>query len=82
MTRIVSRVDIKYETPNLKVTKVELQNAPKKGYLFPQDALTAPATEDDKLTLGLNANVTLPTGYLKDDPDQTVVEMKKGVLPV
>ena len=78
MTRIVSRVDIKYETPNLKVTKVELQNAPKKGYLFPQDALTAPATEDDKLTLGLNANVTLPTGYLKDDPDQTVVEMKKA----
>lgn len=65
MKRIVARVDIKYEVPNLLVTKVEAHNVPTKGYLFEDDNndLSALNTYVD---IGLNSNITLPTEYLQD----------------
>ena len=58
-------MDIKYEVPNLLVTKVEARNVPTKGYLFEDDNndLSALNTYVD---IGLNSNITLPTEYLQD----------------
>lgn len=77
MTRIVSRIDIKYQTPNLKVTAVELRNAPTLGTLFPQSEL--PAFENDAcITLGANANTPMPTDYLKNIEDKDTEELQKA----
>lgn len=76
MERIVSRIDVKYETPNLKITKMELQHAAESGFLFPSDAVASSPTQN-YITLGMNKNVSLPTDYLKNG-DETSVELKKA----
>ncbi|MDE7438463.1 MAG: hypothetical protein K2M93_08260 [Muribaculaceae bacterium] len=64
MVRIVSRIDIKYETPNLRLTSVSLRNAPKSGYIFAQEAL--PTIESgDCLTLLPRTDLTFPD-FIKD----------------
>lgn len=65
MQRIVSRIDLRYETPNLKVTSMELRNAPRYGFLFKQGAIPSFADEDC-ITLGHHASVQLPENFLKD----------------
>lgn len=72
MQRIVSRIDIRYATPNLKVTAVELRNAPKYGFLFDRNGDgSAPAIDAaDCLTLGRNTDTPLPTGFLRDLKDE------------
>ena len=80
LTRIVSRVDISYATPNLKLTKVELQGAPVKSFLFPRtDESGSPLyAECDRLKIDLNGNLTLPEYYLKDNEAENKVELKKA----
>ena len=76
MERIVSRIDISYQTPNLKVTSVELRNAPVFGYLFAQDQIPAHASADC-LTLGMNTSTLLPDEYLKN-MEETEVSLEKA----
>ena len=83
LTRIVARVDIKYSTPNLKLTKVELRGAPKSGYLFAQkgegNTTVIPSYEESEyLVMQLNKNVSLPADYLKNTDDITTVELRKA----
>ena len=87
LTRIVARIDIRYATPNLKLTKVELQNAPVRTFLFPRfDEENNPLyaddmTEDEKykpLKMDLSSIHTLPEYYLKDRDDENLVELKKA----
>ena len=66
LTRIVSRIDISYETPNLKVTSVRLLNAPVSGPLFPQ-ALCQSVDDADCIVLGRNAHTDLPTDFLRNE---------------
>ena len=87
LTRIVSRIDLRYATPNLKLTKVELQNAPVRTFLFPRfDEDNNPLYADDKtedekykpLKMDLSSIHTLPEYYLKDKEDENLVELKKA----
>lgn len=64
LKRIVARVDVKYSTPNLKVTKIEAHRVAAKGYLFEGNASLAPAGND--VTLALNSAVQLPGDYLQN----------------
>ena len=70
LKRIVARVDVQNNTPNLVIRSMELQNAAPKGYLFPHDPVTA--ADEGYITLGKNANVDLGDSY----DDQT--ELKKA----
>lgn len=70
LTRIVSRIDLRYATPNLKLTKVELRRAPVKTYLWPrfsEDGTTPLYAEVDTLKIDLNSMLTLPDYYLNDE---------------
>ena len=84
LTRIVSRVDIRYATPNLRLTKVELRGAPVKTFLWPRtDAETgSPLYADvDRLNVGLSSALSLPEYYLKDNTSETaekMVELRKA----
>ena len=80
LTRIVSRIDIRYATPNLKLTKVELQGAPVKTFLFPRfDEDSNPLyAEVERLKMDLSSIHTLPAYYLKDNESENTVEFKKA----
>ncbi|MDE6248892.1 MAG: hypothetical protein K2M29_04190 [Paramuribaculum sp.] len=80
LTRIVSRIDIRYATPNLKLTKVELHGAPVKTFLFPRfDEENNPLyAQVETLKMDLSSIHTLPEKYLKDDDDNDIVELKKA----
>ena len=70
LTRIVSRIDLRYATPNLKLIKVELRRAPVKTYLWPhfgEDGTTPLYAEVDTLKIDLNSTLTLPDYYLNDE---------------
>lgn len=68
LKRIVARVDVQNNTPNLVIKSMELQNAAPKGYLFPHDPVTA--ADEGYITLGKNANVDLGDSY----DDQTALK--------
>ena len=80
LKRIVSRIDIRYQTPNLKITKAELQGAPVKTYLWPlQDEQGNPLFADvATVKTELNSNISLPLSYLKDNESETEVNLKKA----
>lgn len=80
LKRIVSRVDIRFRTPNLKLTKVELQGAPVRSWLFPRtDESGNPLFADTEFrTLNLNSSVSLPDYYLRDNESETEVSLRKA----
>lgn len=67
MTRIVSRIDIRYQTPNLMVTGVTLTGAPERGRLFPSATLDEITEESGFHTLAINANTPMPAAF----PEET-----------
>lgn len=80
LTRIVSRIDIRYQTPNLKVTSVTLSGAPSTGTLFPASEIPVyqPAACH---TLALNTNTPLPEKFLSKLTEESGIEtfeMKKA----
>ena len=77
MTRIVSRVDIRHQIPNLKITEVTLHGAPQSGFLFPQSIVPLVQPENC-VSLGLNTNVVLPADYLNRLKDIDEVNLKKA----
>ncbi len=80
LTRIVSRIDISYQTPNLQVTNVYLTGAPATGLLFPGEEASTPA-EGASFRLAKNSNVDLPATFLQASEGYTkgmAFEMKKA----
>ncbi len=78
LTRIVSRIDISYQTPNLKVTNVYLTGAPATGTLFPTEELSVPEVA---FNMTRNSNVALPETFLQAAENYTAgtaFEMKKA----
>ena len=57
LTRIVGRVDVQNNTPNMTLESAVLVGAATRGYLFAQAPLSAPVA--DRIVLGSNATVDL-----------------------
>ncbi|MDE7438728.1 MAG: hypothetical protein K2M93_09625 [Muribaculaceae bacterium] len=76
MTRVAARIDIKYQTPNLKITKAEVRNAATKSYLFPQTTFAYPI--GNAFSTMAIASGKLPEDYLKNLEDKTVGDIKKA----
>ena len=57
LTRIVARVDVQHNTPNMTLESAVLVGAATRGYLFAQAPLSAPVA--DRIVLGSNATVDL-----------------------
>ena len=57
LTRIVARVDVQNNTPNMTLESAVLVGAATRGYLFAQAPLSAPVA--DRIMLGSNATVDL-----------------------
>ena len=64
LTRIVARVDIQNNTPNMTIESAVLVGTATKGYLFGQQPLSAPAP--DRIILGSNANVDITEEHPAD----------------
>ncbi|MBD5233210.1 MAG: DUF4906 domain-containing protein [Bacteroidales bacterium] len=84
LTRVVSRVDIRYQTPNLVLTNIQLMGAPKKGYIFPQvanDGSEAPyipsVLNSDCITMAFD-KARLPEGYLKNQEGKDTEVINKA----
>lgn len=61
LKRIVARVDIQNNTPNLVIKSVVLENAAPKGYLFAHDPVKA--ADEGYITEGMNKSVSLGSSY-------------------
>jgi hypothetical protein len=61
LRRIVARVDVQNNTPNLVISSIELLNAAPRGYLFPHDPVAA--ASESYITEAMNAEVALGTTY-------------------
>ena len=61
LRRIVARVDVQNNTPNLVIGSIELLNAAPRGYLFPHDPVAA--ASESYITEAMNAEVALGTTY-------------------
>lgn len=61
LQRIVARVDVQNNTPNLVIKSIELQQAAPKGYLFPHTPVAA--ADEGYITEAMNAQVNLGTTY-------------------
>ncbi len=57
LTRIIARVDVQNNTPNMTLESAVLVGAATRGYLFAQAPLSAPVA--DRIVLGSNATVDL-----------------------
>ena len=61
LQRIVARVDVQNNTPNLIIKSIELQQAAPKGYLFPHDPVSA--ADEGYITEAMNTQVALGSSY-------------------
>ena len=61
LRRIVARVDVQNNTPNLVISSIKLLNAAPRGYLFPHDPVAA--ASESYITEAMNAEVALGTTY-------------------
>lgn len=66
LERIVARIDIQNNTPNMTIESAVLVGAAKQGYLFGQTPLSA--VTEDRIQLGSNAEVDLTTPHESVDP--------------
>lgn len=69
LTRIVARIDIQNNTPNMTLESAVLVKAAKQGYIFKQEAISAPT--EDRIILGSNANVDITAQHPVLGPDDT-----------
>lgn len=69
LTRIVARIDIQNNTPNMTLESAVLVKAAKQGYIFKQKAISAPT--EDRIILGSNANVDITAQHPVLGPDDT-----------
>ena len=61
LQRIVARVDVQNNTPNLVISSIQLEKTAPKGYLFPHETITA--ADESYITEAMNAQVSLGTTY-------------------
>ena len=80
LTRVVARVDIRYATPNLKLTKAEVWRAASQSNLFyREDQDNNPEYRVcNTVNVTLSSIHTLPEYYLKDNEAENLVEFKKA----
>ena len=85
LTRVAARLDIEYQTPNLRISEITLEGVARSHYWFPK-------LDDDKnpvypmnykdqeysKSMTLNPDVELPEKYLKDEETKDKVELKKA----
>ena len=76
LVRVAARIDIKYEIPNLKITKAEVRNVASSSYIFPHTPFAYP-TGNAFHTMAI-ASDKLPSDYLKNLDDKTVGDIKKA----
>ena len=68
LTRIVARVDVQNNTPNMTLESAVLVGAATRGYLFAQAPLSAPVA--DRIVLGSNATVDLTEDHPARKPGE------------
>ena len=61
LQRIVARVDVQNNTPNLVISSIQLEKTAPKGYLFPHETIAA--ADESYITEAMNAQVSLGTSY-------------------
>lgn len=77
LTRIVARIDLKNNTPNMKIESAELVSAATKGYLFAQNTVQAPTA--DRVKIASNSTVDITTAHPTQNAGNTFtpLEFKK-----
>ena len=60
LTRIVARIDLQNNTPNMTLESAVLVGASKKGYLFPQTTVSTPTEERLQLGSHTGVDITVP----------------------
>ena len=73
LTRIVARVDVQNNTPNMTLESAVLVGAATRGYLFAQAPLSAPVA--DRIVLGSNATVDLTEEHPALKPGEVFAPM-------
>lgn len=77
LTRIVARIDLKNNTPNMKIESAELVSTATKGYLFAQKTVQAPTA--DRVKIASNSTVDITTAHPTQNAGSTFtpLEFKK-----
>ena len=83
LQRIVSRIDIRHQIPNLRIDEATLENAPVQGNLFPGAEIPYifANQEGATFTMAMNKKKILPDTYLRDlegAPEDKVVNISKA----
>ena len=85
LTRIVARLDVEYQTPNLRISEITLDGFARSSFFFPKfdddkNPVYPMRYEDQEYskTMTLNPDVELPEKYLKDEETKDKVELKKA----
>lgn len=61
LKRIVARIDVQNNTPNMVINSITLQNAAPKGFLFPHTPVTA--ADESYITENMNSSTELGNSY-------------------
>ena len=85
LTRLAARLDVEYQTPNLRISEITLEGFARSSYLFskldddknPVYPMVFTDQEYNK-TMTLNPDVKLPEKYLKDEETKDKIELKKA----
>ena len=85
LTRMAARLDVEYQTPNLRISEITLEGFARSAYFFPkfdeEGNSVYPMTYKDQeysKIMTLNPDVELPETYLKDEETKDKVELKKA----
>ena len=85
LTRLAARLDVEYQTPNLRISEITLEGFARSSYLFPKfDDEKKPVypmhfkDQEYSKTMTLNPDVELPEKYLKDEEGKDKIELKKA----
>ena len=85
LTRFAARLDVEYQTPNLRISEITLEGFARSAYFFPKfdeegNSVYPMYYKDQEYskTMTLNPDVELPEKYLKDEETKDKVELKKA----
>ena len=85
LTRVAARLDVEYQTPNLRISEITLEGIARSHYWFSKldddkNPVYPMAFKDQEYskTMTLNPDVELPEKYLKDEEGKDKVELKKA----
>ena len=85
LTRLAARLDVEYQTPNLRISEITLEGIARSSYWFPKfdddkNPVYSTNYKDKEYSkiMTLNPDVKLPETYLKDEETKDKVELKKA----